>query len=139
MVCTFFGHSDTPDKVKSSLDLVLIDLIENKGVKSFYVGNNGCFDDMVINRLERLSKVYDISFFIVLAYMPTKKTAQQNTLLPEGIECCPARYRISFRNKWMIKKTDYVVTYVNRSFGGAYKFKNIAINQKKTVIELSQA
>lgn len=44
MVCTFFGHKDTPKEIEPTLRSTLIDLIENKNVNVFYVGNNGNFD-----------------------------------------------------------------------------------------------
>ena len=46
-VCTFFGHRDAPDAIKEKLFCVLCDLVENKGVTEFYVGNNGSFDHHV--------------------------------------------------------------------------------------------
>ena len=55
----------------------------------------------------------------------------------EGIENHLPRFAIAFRNRWMIKKSDYVVTYVTRSFGGAYKFKTLSVTKNKTVIEIS--
>ena len=46
-VCTFFGHRDTPKKIEPILKSTLIDLIENKKVDLFYIGNQGNFDYMV--------------------------------------------------------------------------------------------
>ena len=48
MICTFFGHRDTPVGIEKMLYSVLIDLVENKGVILFYVGNHGNFDNLVI-------------------------------------------------------------------------------------------
>ena len=31
----------------------------------------------------------------------------ENTLLPEGIENVPPRFAISWRNKWMLERSDY--------------------------------
>ena len=47
MVCTFFGHRDTPRIAELILKEKIIYLIENKNVDKFYVGNNGNFDFMV--------------------------------------------------------------------------------------------
>lgn len=38
----------------------------------------------------------------------------------------------------MIEKSDIVVTYVTKSFGGAHTFKQQAIKKGKTVIEISE-
>ena len=140
MICTFFGHKDTPKEIEPTLKSTLIDLIENKNVTVFYVGNNGNFDTMVRRQLEGLSHTYPITYSVVLAYLPTKKSEYDdhtNSILPEGIETAPKRFAISYRNKWMVGQADIVVTYVTHSFGGAAQFKEMAEKQGKTVIELS--
>ena len=141
MVCTFFGHKDTPKEIEPTLRSTLIDLIENKNVTVFYVGNNGNFDTMVRRQLEALSQTYPITYSVVLAYLPTKKSEYDklaDTILPEGIETVPKRFAISYRNKWMIQQSDIVLTYVTHTYGGAWQFKAMAERQGKTVIELSE-
>lgn len=141
MTVTFFGHKDTPKEIEPTLRTTLVDLIENHGATEFYVGNNGNFDTMVRHQLENLSQTYPITYNVVLAYLLTKKNEYEdhsNTILPEGIETVPKRFAISYRNKWMIKQADIVITYVTRTYGGAWQFKVIAQRQGKTVIELSE-
>ena len=140
MVCTFFGHKDTPKEIEPALRSTLIDLIENKNVNVFYVGNNGNFDTMVRRQLENLSQLYPITYSVVLAYLPTEKNKYDNltnTIYPEGLETVPKRFSISWRNKWMIQQSDIVVTYVTHTYGGAWQFKEIAIKHSKKVIELA--
>ena len=141
MTVTFFGHKDTPKEIEPTLRTTLVDLIENHGAIKFYVGNNGNFDTMVRRQLENLSQAYPITYNVVLAYLPTKKSEYDdytNTILPEGIETVHKRFAISWRNKWMIQQSDVVVTYVTHNFGGAAQFKEMAEKQGKTVIELSE-
>lgn len=141
MMVTFFGHKDTPKNIEPTLRTTLVDLIENQGASVFYVGNNGNFDTMVRRQLENLSQTYPITYNIVLAYIPTKKSEYDsftNTLLPEGIETIPKRFAISYRNKWMVEQSDVVVTYVTHSFGGAAQFKAMAERYRMPVIELSE-
>lgn len=137
MVCTFFGHRDTPKEIEPTLRSTLIDLIENRNVDLFYVGNNGNFDSMVYRQLEDLSKDYPIKYYVVLAYMSVNKQINDifndHTIIPEGIETIPKRFAISYRNKWMINQSDIVVTYVTRPFGGAAQFKEQAEKQGKTI------
>lgn len=139
MTVTFFGHKDTSKEIEPTLRSTLIDLIENHDATEFYVGNNGNFDTMARHQLEELSHTYPITYSVVLAYLPTKKSEYDdftNTIYPEGIETAPKRFAISWRNKWMIEQADIVVTYVTHSFGGAAQFKELAERQGKTVIEL---
>ena len=138
--CTFFGHRDCPETLKSKLREMLIDLITNHNVDMFYVGNQGRFDTIVRGVLQELKKEYPrIYYAIVLAYMPGKRTEYNDysdTMLPEGIESVHPRYAISWRNNWMLQHSDYVVTYITHSWGGAAQFSEKAKRQKKTVINL---
>ncbi len=137
MTCTFFGHKDTPEKEKEQLRKVLLNLIIENNVDIFYVGNNGNFDFMVQNILDKLKNEYPIRYYIVLAYMPTaENNFSEHTILPETIENVPKRFAISYRNNRMIEQSDYVVTYVRRSFGGAAQFEAQAKRKHKTIIAL---
>ncbi|MBQ9913640.1 MAG: hypothetical protein IJO73_05375 [Clostridia bacterium] len=105
MTVTFFGHKDTPKNIEPTLRTTLIKLIEKHGADVFYVGNNGSFDSMVHRQLEDLSRIYPITYSVVLSYLPAKKSEYDNlasTILPEGIETISKRFAISYRNKWMI-------------------------------------
>ena len=139
-VCTFFGHRDCPSSVKPQLRDAIVDLIEKQRVDTFYVGDSGAYDRMVRAILRELVPVYpQIRYQVVLAYMPGKKDGSDHsdTLLPEGIETVPRRFAISYRNQWMLRQADYVVTYVTHSWGGAAQFAELAERQAKTVINLA--
>ena len=106
----------------------------------FYVGNQGRFDVIVRSVLRELRKEYpQINYAVVLAYMPGKQTEHDDysdTMLPEGIESVHPRYAISWRNNWMLRQSDYVVTYITHSWDGAAQFAEKANRQKKIVINL---
>ena len=139
--CTFFGHHECPDSIKIKLREVLIDLIINHDVDMFYVGNQGRFDAIVRGVLRELKKEYpQINYAVVLAYMPRKQTEYDDysdTMLPEGVESVHPRYAISWRNNWMLRQSDYVVTYITHSWGGAVQFVAKAKRSHKVVIEIS--
>ena len=138
--CTFFGHRDCPDTIKPRLREVLIDLIENRSVDMFYVGNQGRFDAIVRGVLRDLQHEYpQINYAVVLAYMPGKQTEYDDysdTMLPEGIESVHLHYAISWRNNWMLKQSDYVVTYITHSWGGAARYAKKAFLHNKNIINL---
>ena len=142
-VCTFFGHHDCPSSVKPKLRDALIDLIEHRSVNQFYVGNHGAFDAMVRSKLRELGQIYPhISYAVVLAYLPQKRNEFDNrdlsdTMLPEGVETVPRRFAISWRNNWMLSQSDYVLTYITHSWGGAAQFAEKATKIKKKVLNLS--
>ncbi len=142
MTCTFFGHKDTPSGIKPILGEVLLDLIEHQGINRFYVGNQGNFDAMALGLLKEFEKPYSLTYDVVLAYLPKKTDPffeAYNTILPEGIELVPRRFAIDYRNKWLIEHSDMVITYVERPFGGAAKFKALAEKKGKKVVELSHS
>ncbi len=142
MTCTFFGHRDAPQQIQPNLEKILISLIENNQVNVFYVGNQGNFDSMVRKTLKSLKSVYPfITYFVVLAYMPVENNHfgyndYSDTIYPDGLENTPPKFAINKRNNWMIDKSDFVVTYVKHNFGGASKFKEIAVKKGKQIINL---
>ena len=140
MICCFFGHRDAPNEIADDVKKVIENLINN-GVNKFYVGNNGSFDWLVLKLLIEFEKTHNIKYSIVFAYHPNgneyfEDGYYEHVILPELPENTPRRFRIDARNRWMIKKSDYVVTYVRHSFGGAAKFEEIALKQDKIVIKI---
>jgi hypothetical protein len=142
-VCTFFGHHDCPETIKPKLRETLIELIKHDGVDLFYVGNQGAFDAVVRSVQRELALEYShISYAVVLVYMPVKRNEydeRSDTMLPEGIETVPRRFAISWRNKWMLRQADYVVTYITHSWGGAAQFAELAEKKAKKVINIAES
>lgn len=130
--CTFFGHRDAPQDIQTALYSVLLDLIKNQQVTDFYIGNQGDFDRLVYAVLQELKQQFPhINVTVVLAYMPTANACGywNESVLPEGIERVSKRFAIDYRNKWMLQKCHYVVTYITHSWGGAAKFADTARRQ----------
>ncbi len=141
IACTFFGHRECPEVVRPLLRELLVRLITDHGVDTFYVGNQGQFDAHVRAVLRELTKEYPhIRYAVVLAYMPgaVRDGADfSDTMLPEGIEAVHPRFAISWRNNWMLRQSGFVVTHITHTWGGAYKFVEKAKKQGKTVINLA--
>ena len=137
--CTFFGHRDCPDSIRPKLRSVLIDLIENQQVDTFYVGRQGSFDTLVYAALRELAAEYPhIRYAVVLERLSGKVTDDfTETLFPEAMENVPPRFAIDRRNNWMLQQADFVVVYVTHTWGGAAKFAKKAEKQGKTVINLA--
>lgn len=142
MICAFFGHKDTPESVKPVLKSAVKKIIERYPDTTFYVGNNGNFDRMVLSVLKSLSKDFPtISYAVILAYLPTGKSAEfdgMSTIYPEGIERVPKKYAISYRNDWIVKKADMVICYITHNYGGAAKFVEKAHKNGKIVCNLAE-
>ena len=141
MKCTFFGHRDCPNNIKDYLERIIVELITENNVDTFYIGNQGNLDAMARVVLNRLKTAHpNIKIYTVLAYLrdADKCLDYGKTILPEGFENVPLRFAIDFRNRWMVKQSDYVVSYVTRDFGGAHKFYQLAQKQNKTVINIAK-
>lgn len=138
--CCFFGHKDTPEDVKLALYAAIEELITKRGVSTFYVGNQGAFDAYVRSALRQLQEKHPhIRYAVVLAYMPGKQTAYDDfsdTMLAEGIEEVHPRYALDWRNRWMLRESQYIVCYIHHHWGGAAKYVQQGLRQGKTVINL---
>ena len=113
-------------------------------VDTFYVGRQGIFDSIVRCVLKEPAQIYPhIKFFVVLERVPERKNEfiiddYSETILPEGIENISPRYAISWRNRWMLRQAEYVVTYIPHSWGEAVKFALMAVKAKKKVHNLTK-
>lgn len=139
--CTFFGHRDCPDSVRAQLKEAVQALVE-QGVYDFYVGCNGNFDRIARSVLKELSSQHEkLRYVVVLAYLDKNASLIHEhgypTLFPEGLEIVPPRFAISWRNKWMLGKADYVICYVKYTWGGAAQFREQAIKKGKNLIDLA--
>ncbi len=139
MTVTFFGHRNTPAKIKKPLEKTIKMLIEDYGADRFFVGNQGDFDKMVREILRKMKKEYDISYGVILAYSLFERDEHKDwhdTLFPEELEGINPKYAIPKRNEWLVNNSDMVVTYVHETDGGAYKGKTLAERKGKTVINI---
>lgn len=138
--CTFFGHRECSEEIRPELVRVLTELIEHRGVDTFYVGNQGRFDALVRGVLRELKVAYpNIEYAVVLAYMPGRKAEYEDfsdTMLPEGIEAIHPHFAISWRNMWLVNHSDYVVTNITHDWSGANRYAQKAKEKRKCVINL---
>ncbi len=144
VICSFFGHKDTPQLFYPMLKETIEKLIVHRNVVNFMVGNQGSFDGMVIKALRELKQSYShICYNVILAYLPVKKQEYElysytETLLPLGIEKVPKRFAILWRNKWMVRESQIVVCYVEHDWGGAAKCVEYASKQGREIINLAK-
>ena len=112
----------------------VVTLIEEQGVRQFYVGHQGRFDGMVQAVLKEISAEYPIEYSVVLAYLPKEGVPTiEHSVIWEGLEEVPPRYAIDRRNRWMVERCDYLIGYQRKSFGGAATFIALAKRKRKTL------
>lgn len=140
--CTFFGHRDCPESIKPLLSREIERLICEKGVTDFLVGDSGSFDYLVRRVLMEIENRYAIRYSVVLAYLPDEKKEPTfdaaHHILPDGFEKVPPRFAIDHRNRYMLKRCDFVISYITHDFGtGAAKYAGIAEKRNKSVINIA--
>ena len=141
MTCSFFGHRYIDEAIAAPLKNALTNLIANN-VDTFLVGHQGDFDRLVLRTLRQPKKEFpQIRYRVVLAYLPAAPAAycaytEEETVFPEGLETVPPRYAISWRNRWMIRQSDVVVTYITHFQGSAAQFAKLAKRMNKQVINI---
>ena len=143
ITCTFFGHRDAPCEIKQKVKDAVVELITQHNVELFLVGDSGGFDRIVKSVLAELMPFYDFEFQVVLSRIPTERRCEQYldhsmSVVPDGIETALPRFRIDFRNKYMLNASDYVIAYIEREYGGAFKYYEMAKRKKRTVINLAE-
>lgn len=141
-VCTFCGHRNVSENIKTKLQKVLIGLIENDDVDTFLIGQHGNFDKYATGTLKILKKKYKhIKICLVAAYVEQLNNISDETFYddfnyPLEAEAALKKFAIVARNKYMILNSDVVVAHVSHEFGGAYKMLRMAKYQNKTIVEI---
>lgn len=142
--CTFLGHRQCPPDLRPQLRRVLMDFIEEHGVRTFYVGNQVGFERMACSVLRELCLEYpSVTYGVVLAHLPIhgqekRENAMDDShlILPDGIDTIPKQFAMDWRNRWMLKQSDYVVTYVTHPCGHAARYAALAKQMGKRVLNL---
>ena len=140
MVCVFFGHRDITHC--DALNEAVRQAVVQYGVDTFWVGGYGGFDSLAAGSVNRIQREYPhVRLFLIRAYMPrpgeTLAKCYDGSIYPEGLETVPQRYAISHRNRWMTEHCDMAITYVMRSFGGAYQAERRVRKRGIPVINLA--
>lgn len=146
-ICSLFGHRELwgEEDFDEKLENALIYAIENLGITDFYVGDYGKFDLFSALCLRKLKAKYPhIRLILVLAYLDKKynevdKVFNKNTfdeIIYPSLERVNKKYAIAVRNKLMVDASNYLIFYVNCSYGGAYKTYKYAIRKKKKYINI---
>jgi uncharacterized phage-like protein YoqJ len=146
MIITFCGHShfqktkEYEEKIHSVLENIV-----GKQSAYMYLGGYGEFDEFAYECCKNFKKTHNavslvfITPYITMEYQKNRLEYEKNKydiiLYPE-IENKPLRFAISYRNKWMVDKSDYVICAIEHTWGGAYKTYRYAMTKKKNVINI---
>ena len=141
MAVTFCGHGDINygKDIKDKIYNLSENLIKS-GQNEFLFGGYGNFDITAAHTLKELKKKYPhIKLILIIPYLNRKYNMDlyDYSIYPP-IENVPKKIAIIKRNEYMIKKSDIVIAYVTRNFGGAAKTLDYAVKNNKCVKNISK-
>lgn len=133
ITCSFAGHREVyqPD-IEDDLDATLSNLIEsNTDSFSFLVGGMGEFDRLCASAVRRMKRVYDdrtISLAVVLPSFRQELNLDKayyeqfydDVIIPDEIAGVHYKAAITKRNRWMVDRSQILIAFVSRDFGGAF-------------------
>lgn len=114
----------------------------------FFCGGYGDFDDLsarVCRSMRGKWKKSEIVF--VTPYMTVAQQEKMKAWIDLGLydsiiypplEKVPLKFAIQKRNEWMIDQSDFIIAYVDHSYGGAYQSLNYARRKKKRIVNLAE-
>ena len=146
MTVTFCGHSKfRASKEYEQIILSFLEKTVGDNSAEMYLGGYGEFDTFAYVCCKKYKQAHPkvrlvfVTPYITVEYQRNTLEYQKNRydeiLYPE-IENVPLRFAISYRNKWMVEKADYVVCAIEHEFGGAYKTYKYAKAKNKQVINI---
>ena len=141
MIVTFFGHSDF--KGNDEFEKIILDLLEEKigdNVAEIYLGGYGNFDAFAYKCCKKYKQNHsNVSLVFVTPYLNFENSnlMYDYVIYPE-IEDKPLRFAITYRNRYMVEKAEYIIFYLNREWGGAYQSYKYAKQKKKDLLNLAE-
>ena len=130
--------------IERHLEEVIRGLIA-QDVDEFWLCEQGAFDCLSRLVLKELKKEFDwINLCILPAYYPNNAKMDwiddngYELLYPDEVSKAPPQVAILRRNEYIAKNTDYIVCYVSRKSGGAYKAVEKARKYGKKIINLAE-
>ena len=149
-VCTFAGHREVYQaNIADKLDEAISRIIKIDDCFRFLVGGMGDFDGMCSSAVRRAKRNYpnkQISLELILPYLTQElnenksyyEISYDDVVVP--IELAGVHYKsaITKRNRWMVDKSDWMIAFVYRDFGGAYTSLRYAEKKGLQIINLAK-
>ena len=131
--------------IENHLSEVVKNLIIYHDVSEFWLCEQGTFDNLSRIVLKELRKEFDhINLCIFPAYYPSNAKMDwiddndYDLMYPEEVAKAPPQVAILRRNEYIAKNADYIVCYIKRKSGGAYKAVEEARRDGKKIINLAE-
>lgn len=148
MIITFCGHSQYTESEEDEAKILSI-LSEKIGDRpaELYLGGYGDFDEFARKCGKKYQKTHpDTKLILVTPYITVEyqknhldgQKDRYDAILYPPIEKAPLKFAISYRNKWMVEKSDCIIACISHTWGGAYQTYLYAQCKKKPLFNISR-
>lgn len=167
MICCGFGHRVLLMDVEKPLREVLERLVEDRGVRVFFTGGMGEFDELFARTVRSMKRECpSLRLVLVMPYLTRElSTGKQRygaayggqiaratydglghgwyealydeILIPTELDGVHPKAAIGLRNRWMVDRSDIVIAALHRDFGGAAEAVRYAEKRGKEVVRIS--
>ncbi len=148
---SFFGHRqiENVSAIEKRLAEIIRPLLLEKEYVEFLVGRDGEFDLLAASTIKRLKRSVrdDNSALVWVLPYPTAEYQDYEAdyaAYYDEIEICPesatAHFKSAFqlRNRWMVDRSNLVICYVERPYGGAFQTLRYASRRGKSIINIAE-
>ena len=147
--CTFTGHRKIFSDCSENIDRILECLLAEYGSLKCYVGEDGDFDSLCAARVKRLKENHpenSIRLILALPYMRERINRNRGfytsfydeIVVPHEAYGAYSKGAFSLCNRWKVDRSDFVISFVTKSFGGAFETVKYAEKKGKKVINLGK-
>lgn len=145
--CTFAGHRHIWLPIRSELREKIEAVIDEHGVRHFYVGDNGDFDRMCAETIHEIKKSRDnLTLTLVLPSMMQRVNNlgayyaydYDDVLIPDISDRERSKHAITLRNRWMIDHSAFVISHLRNGYGLAWNMTRYALSQEKQIVFVAE-
>lgn len=147
--CCGFGHSDCYKTDSNVLTEILEEILIKYSVENFLIGEFGNFDRTFFKSAHRLKTKYtnNVKLILVKPYFTQQLLKDSDfyrknfdeIIIPEESSNAHYKHAITVCNRWKIVKSDYVISGVYKSYGGAFEAVKYANKKCKRIIYLPES
>ncbi len=144
-ICSAFGHREMYVDCKDKLEMLLNELICQNEVEIFYTGSMGDFDLLFSSCVRGFKHLYPkLKLVLVKPYFTKEinlnkeyyESLYDDILIPEISSNAHYKSAITLRNKWIVDKSDFIISGVYKNYGGAYNAIKYANSVNKSVLNI---
>lgn len=147
MICCGFGHRVLLMDVEKPLRDVLERLVAERGVRVFYTGGMGEFDELFARTVRSMKREFpSLRLVLVAPYLTERlnldkafyEAQYDEILIPAELDGVHPKAAIGLRNRWMVDRSDIVIADLHRDFGGAMEAVRYAERMGKIVCKIKK-